>query len=122
MYNFSAGTQYNDLTGTSAADRADLNRIEDFLMKIDKIKVKEHVLGCNIYSSDMTIEEKGLSITFIVAPLPDGMSVPELLKSDDIEYREVDLWMKPIEFFKYFKRFNITLSNGGQLENRSIEL
>lgn len=114
MQRFEAGTQYNDFTGTVAADRSDNLSFNDLLKGRRLIRDGEQIVGFEIVfneNADEPIEAPG-----IVVYLGQGSTiakVAEQRKNDSvIKLRVVEVFDLPIaEFFKYFKRFNVMFSN-----------
>lgn len=114
MQRFEAGTQYNDFSGTVAADRSDNLSFNDLLKERRLIRDGEQIVGFEIVfneNADEPIEAPG-----IVVYLGQGATidkVAEQRKNDGvIKLRVVEVFDLPIaEFFKYFKRFNVMFSN-----------
>ena len=119
---FKASTKYNDLAGSSAADRADMNDASNWLKDQNLIKSSEILVGYNIYVSPaLSAGTEGIliSVTFILFGDSNYDSFSETIATDGfIKVRKIAHDFTPHEFFSLFKRFNVTLSSGGLLEGR----
>ena len=118
---FKASVQYNDLMGSSAADRADSGDARAWLENSGHIKAGEFLFGIEVYVSPAARRSDTdvvLDATFFLLQATDFESAAKQARSGDpISLRKVALEMSPKEFFSLFKRFNITLSNNGELED-----
>lgn len=111
---FTAGTQYNDYTGTVAADRSDNLSFQDYLKDRGLVADGEHIVGYEIVfneNSGQPISKPG-----IVAFIGQGDSISDVAaqRAQDgvIKLRCVEVSDLPLaEFFRFFKRFNVMFSN-----------
>lgn len=111
---FQAGTQYNDFTGTVAADRSDSLSFADYLNEKGLLREGEHVVGFEIVFNENggnAVPEPG-----IVAYLGQGAGVDEVSQNwkagGVLNLRLVEVFDLPLaEFFRYFKRFDVMFSN-----------
>lgn len=119
---FKASVQYNDLTGTAAADRADFGDANHWLQGQGLIKDGEFLVGVEAYfGSAMTVEgeEARLSASFILVQAHTFEAAAKGIQGNQvIPARKVSHEFAPAEFLSLFKRFNVTLSSGGELEGR----
>ena len=119
---FKASVQYNDLTGSSAADRADISDASTWLKAKGLINSNELLVGYEIYVSPLPSGTPGnvtISTTFLLAATGGVDSFAENVRGGGtIKLRKVAQVLSPGEFFSLFKRFNLTLSSGGLLEER----
>lgn len=117
---FKASVQYNDLTGTSAADRADASDASDWLKKKGLANENELLVGYEIHVSPVLSAVTGnitISTTFLLAETSGVESFAEIVRKGGIaKLRKVTQDISPEEFFTFFKRFSLTLSSGGLLE------
>lgn len=117
---FNAGVQYDDLKGSAAADRADDGDAASFLEERRLIRKGEFLVGIEAYVGTSTIrsgEDVKVSATFLIV---ETSTAGDAYKHP-VRARKVSLELSPNEFFSLFKRFNVTLSNGGELEGREYE-
>lgn len=119
---FKASVQYNDLTGTAAADRADMEDAHHWLQSQGLIKDGEFLVGVEIYFADAMAaegEEVHLSASFILVQADTFEAAAKGMQQNEvIPARKVSHEFAPSEFLSLFKRFNVTLSSGGELEGR----
>ncbi len=111
MKNFKASCQYNDFTDSSASDNADMKTFQQWLEQNNHIDTNEQLIGIQVtkHSIDNTV----FSITVLTTNNVDN---------NPIHVREQDIEMNISEFFSYFKRFQITLSPKGMLENKEYSV
>ena len=118
---FKASVQYNDLKGSAAADRADMTDAAKWLKDNGHI-TDEYVVGISMWAGENHGTHRDpVSVKFLVSSLNGYDNVPEMLQSsgEPIKVREIRLDMNVADFFALFKRFEITLSNGGLIEGRT---
>lgn len=119
---FKASLQYNDLTGSSAADRADMSDATDWLKSKGLINSNEMLVGYDIYVSTMLSEASGkvvISTSFLIAASGNFDSFANSVHAGNvINLKKVRQNLSPEEFFSLFKRFSLTLSSEGLLEER----
>lgn len=117
---FKASVQYNDLTGSSAADRADMSDASIWLQAKGLINSDELLVGYEIYVSPLISEAAGnvtITTAFLLAASGGVGSFTESMRGgNSISLRKVTQELSPEEFFSFFKRFTLTLSSGGVLE------
>lgn len=117
---FKASVQYNDLTGSSAADRADMSDATTWLKAKGLINNNELLVGYEIYVSPLLSGTSGsvtISTTFLLAATGDvGSFAEDVRGGGTIKLRKVVQDLSPEVFFSLFKRFSLTLSSGGLLE------
>ncbi|MDV2449958.1 hypothetical protein [Xanthomonas hortorum] len=117
-----ASVQYNDLTGSSAADRADMSDASTWLKAKALINSNEILVGYEIYVSPLLSGASSnvtISTTFLLATSGGVDSFAENVHGGGpINLRKVAQDISPEEFFSLFKRFSLTLSSGGLLEGR----
>jgi len=116
-----ASVQYNDWKGTSAADMADKNSPESWLTVNGHKKPDEFLLGITIFAGENHgSHEDPVLVEFLLTTPGDRDGVKAKVDSSQgpIEVRKVSVKMKLNEFFGLFKRFSITLSSYGMLDER----
>ncbi|KGI77877.1 hypothetical protein [Oleiagrimonas soli] len=123
--NFHASVQYNDLKGSSAADDADMVDAAKFLMQNGHITEGEYVIGISMWAGENHGSHRDpVSVRFLVSPLDDADNIPDMIRSasDPLKVKEIRLDMNLVDFFALFKRFEVTLSNGGLVEGRTLQV
>jgi hypothetical protein len=118
---FRASVQYNDFTGSSAADRADKGGPEDWLRSKNLMKPAEFVLGVDIWAGENPgVHYDPITVHFL---LTTGSfdSVKQSIASDSgvVAVRRVTTEMGVADFMGLFKRFSVYLSPGGMLNDRN---
>ncbi|MCZ8501285.1 hypothetical protein MID13_05810 [Vibrio gigantis] len=107
---FTASVQYNDQTGTAAADHSDDDSLISWLRDNGHAEDSEFLIGVEMFVSDMAIENDD-----------DPVWVSAFLKDEnDGSIRKVRANMSFEGFFSSFKRFNIMLSRGGELTDEDV--
>ena len=117
---FNADVQYNDLIGSTAADN---NSASKWLKENGHINDGEFVVGMTMnIPENHTKRIEDVTVNFFISALNGYSSVPEMLKNTDnpILVSNIDVSMNVRDFFGLFKRFELTLSNKGLLENRTL--
>lgn len=107
MDTFNAGVQYNDFTGSVAADISDNVALADYLVSLGKAESDERVVGFRIASG----ENRG-------TPVTDVSLVAYLLRSAEFEpapaaVRAVEVRVTPGEALAFFKRFDLVATRRG---------
>ena len=110
---FAANTQYNDYKGSSSADNNDTFTMKVFLTKKKLIAKNEVVVGVSLYSGEVNkkTQTNKVYVTFKVAP-SNWNSNYDLI-------REIKMEISLAQFFGFFKRFAITVSQYNSLDNTS---
>lgn len=118
---FKAKTQYNDFTGTSAAES---QGFDEYLKTRDLIKDDEFVIGID-FSPLVGISEAQNEM-FVQVYLVNSFVYEEYkakAKNDSVlEIRKVETYVDLIHFFSLFKRLNVSFSWQGLLENKEIKI
>ena len=116
MNTFTAGTQYNDFTGTIAADRSDTESFVKYLKGLGLAQEDDVMVGWRLGFT----ENSGNSIEpGIVAYLRAGTGKFEPAPR---EVRVVEVDIPTCEFFKFFKRFDMVFySKGLDLSNSRLD-
>jgi len=119
---FKASVQYNDLAGSSAADRADMSDASKWLHDKGLIQDDELLVGYEIYVGQLSTgpsDDPAIHTTFLLAKTSGMDPFSKIVKGGgNIDLRKVTEELSPKEFFSLFKRFSVTLSSGGLLEGR----
>lgn len=118
---FKAGTQYNDFTGTSAAET---QGFEEFLKSKALINEGEFVIGIDF--SPLVGISKAQNEIFLQAYLVKEFAYDEYEKKSIneslLEVRKVETYIDIVQFFSLFKRLNVSFSWKGLLDNKQIKI
>ncbi|MDQ8920382.1 hypothetical protein RFH39_19070 [Acinetobacter baumannii] len=118
---FKAGTQYNDFTGTSAAET---QGFDEYLKSKALIKEDEFVIGIDF--SPLVGISKAQNEIFLQIYLVQGFVYDEYEKKSTnesvLEVRKVETYIDMVQFFSLFKRLNVSFSWKGLLENKKIKI
>ncbi|ACT49614.1 hypothetical protein [Methylovorus glucosotrophus] len=123
MQNFRASVQYNDLKGSVAADNADKNDAHKWLVENGYINDSEYVLGIRMWAGEnQGTHRDPVSVTFLISELQGDRNIPEMVQAsgEPLQVKEIRVDMNIADFFALFKRFEVTLSNGGLIEGKAI--
>ena len=123
MEAFKASVQYNDLTGSAAADRAATTDATKWLKNNGHI-TDELVVGISMFAGENHgVHRDPVSVTFLVSGLNGHESIPDILEAsgEPIQVRKISVDMDVADFLALFKRLEITLSNGGLLEDKTYK-
>lgn len=106
---FKASVQYNDWTGTSAADDADSQSWGDYLKDQELMTDEEIVVGIRAWFGENHPNNsiRNARVSFYLVPLnnwADHSSGPK------VSVREVQMDISPTEFIKRFKRLEVALA------------
>lgn len=118
---FQASVQYDDLTGTAAADRPDgKSGPEDWLKKKGLMNADEFVLGIELYSGESPgVHRDPVTVHFLLVPGAFDSAKEMVGKSSAaVQTRRVTVDMKLAEFMGLFKRFSVCVSPGGMLSGK----
>lgn len=122
---FKASVQYNDLIGSAAADEADLSNVSKWLKEQGHIISDEYVLGISMQLSNSHGNDNDpVSVKFIISGLNGYSNIPDMIEAikHDLKVKEVSVDMNVSDFFRLFKRFEVTLSNKGLLEGLAYSI
>ena len=102
-----ASTQYNDCQGEIALDDMDFNGIRNYLDK--KLQSKDVIIGIDTY--------------FHGDHLENNITVKAYVTNEELEgkYKVINFEIRLEEFFRLFKRINLTASRKNQLKGKTIE-
>jgi hypothetical protein len=119
MEKFKATVQYGDLKGSSAADRADMSDATSFLKENGYMKDGEFLVGIKMFVGENHGEHRNpVSVSFFITSEAGFKAVNQNTIVDDI--RRIYIDMNVSEFFALFKRFEVSLSPNGVLENKDF--
>ena len=117
---FKASVQYNDLTGSAAADRADVGDARTWLEQNGHLRPGEFLIGMDVYfriPGNASGGDVVVDVSFILVQAANFESATDLLRNNDpVAVRKLSLELSARDFFLFFKRFNLTLSSSGKLE------
>ena len=121
METFKASVQYNDLKGSAAADCADMSDAAKWLEDNGHIQ-DEFVVGISMWAGENHgTHQDPVSVKFLLIELVGYDNIPEMLQAsgEPIQVKEIRVDMNVADFFALFKRFEVTLSNGGLIEGKT---
>jgi len=121
--NFHASVQYNDMTGTAAADRHDNRSMERYLAQQGLIQDGEFLIGVEMWSGEVhgETQDKPVYVTALVTNAETfEIAKAEIQSGKPLHVRKIKFDMKLNEFFGLFKRFAIAISSDGLLDHREI--
>lgn len=114
---FKATLQYDDLKGSSAADRADKSDASDWLINNGHMQNGEFLVGITMFAGENHGTHRDpISVTFLITDDKGFIALGH--NSNDYEIRKVRVDMNITDFFALFKRFEVTLSSNGCLEGK----
>ncbi|MGA8882310.1 MAG: hypothetical protein WB445_01605 [Acinetobacter sp.] len=119
---FKAGVQYDDYKGSVAADDADTSTLKSALRKEFNLKDSEVIIGISAYASyfGRTTDIENINIKIYVSQ--DENLNHKLQNNEKIKAKKFEKDLSINSFFKLFKRFELTLSSKGELEEANIEI
>lgn len=117
---FRASVQYDDLIGSSAADRADGDGPGDWLRAKGLMPPDEFVVGIKVWvGENRGAHRDPITVHFLLTPGSfDSVKESIATTSGAFATRRVTAEMPVAEFFGLFKRFSICLSPGGMLSDK----
>lgn len=121
--NFHASVQYGDFKGTAAADRRDHGSISKYLESQGLINEGEFLVGIEAYSSELMdrAQVTDVSVTALVTKYEGYDDVQAAVDSGNpLKVRKIRFDMTLVDFFSLFKRFQISISNHGMIDQRDI--
>jgi hypothetical protein len=120
---YRAHVQYDDCTGTVAADDADSGSASDWLRTKGLSSEDEFLVGIQFYVGAPPFGKRPVaSVEFLLTPLGRRDSVNEAIEQSQVPLvvRRVQRDMPLEEFFSLFKRFKCALSGHGLLHGRQV--
>jgi hypothetical protein len=121
--NFHANVQYDDFKGTAAADHHDTKDISKYLSAKGLINREEFLVGIEAYASESIGNRKvtDVDVTVLVTKYEGYDNVQAAVDSGEpLKVRRIKFQMPLTEFFTLFKRFKISISSHGMINNRDI--
>lgn len=120
---FKASVQYDDLKGTSAADRADQRGANEWLEKKGLKQPDEFLLGVELWiGENHGVHKDPVHVHFLLVTSAEYENVKSMLESTQgpVDVRRVSEDMPISDFLALFKRFSVCLSPYGLLEGRQF--
>lgn len=121
--NFHASVQYNDFKGTAASDRKDTFSIEQYLSKEGFLNEGEFLVGIEAYARELPGKAQitDFEVTALVTKYEGFDNVQAALDSGEpLKVKKIQFPMQFVEFFTLFKRFQISISNHGLIDQRDV--
>ena len=113
ILNPKAGVQYNDLRGTSVADKYDGGRLQEFVNEHDLIEDSQSFLGIRFTVSE--VHDKVPDASIAVYCLNKDVQLGE---AERIQAKIID--MKVMDFFQLFNRFAVSFGEAGGMEEPGL--
>jgi len=123
MAKFKASVQNNDLKGSVAADRADGTMLSMWLREHGEIEEDEYVIGTSMFAGENHgTHQDPVFVTFYVTKIERKYDTVMEMISAKRKFRpkKIEKEMSIADFLSLFKRFEITLSIDGRLEDKDI--
>jgi hypothetical protein len=115
-----AGVQYNDWTGTAAADNGDKQNIHRWLEDNKLIQENEFLLAFEFWAGENHDgKHKGpLRCHAVFASTAGHDDVKQMIAASNgpVPLRRINFDMDTVEFFGLFKRFSVAMSSHGLLD------
>lgn len=121
--NFHASVQYGDLKGTAAADRHDTKDISKYLASKGLVAEGEFLVGIEAYATELMGNAKvtDVDVTVLVTKYEGHDNVQTTVNTGKpLKVRKIRLEMPLVDFFTLFKRFQISISTDGMIDNREV--
>jgi hypothetical protein len=121
--NFHASVQYGDLKGTAAADRHDTKDISKYLASKGLVAEGEFLVGIEAYATELMGNAKvtDVDVTVLVTKYEGHDNVQTAVNTGKpLKVRKIRLEMPLVDFFTLFKRFQISISTDGMIDNREV--
>lgn len=118
---FSAGVQYNDYKGSVAADDADLTTLKSELRGLFGLDKSTIIAGIKVVANygGRTSDIENFEVIVYVPEYHD--SEDKFNNNEEIAVKKYSKEISLKDFFKFFKRFQITLSSKGDFENAKYQ-
>lgn len=120
---FHASVQYNDSTGTAAADDHDNHDMTVYLKEQGLIQEGETLVGVEMWSGEVHADTQDEPV-YVTALVSSGDGYDNIQAAVDsgnpLHVRKINLEMPLNEFFGLFKRFKISISRHGLIDRREI--
>lgn len=123
QYNFHANVQYDDFTGTAAADHHDTKDISKYLSAKGLINKGEYLVGIEVYATELMGNPivTDVDVTVLVTKYEGHDNVQAAVDSGEpLKVRRIKFEMPLSDFFTLFKRFKISISSHGMIDKRDI--
>ncbi|WP_447512340.1 hypothetical protein [Acinetobacter pittii] len=118
---FIAATQYDDYTGTAAAETQGFS---EFLKSKNLILENEFIIGIDF--SPVESNSKGEKEIFLQIYLVKDFNYENYRENTKFEtildVRKVETYLDIVQFFDLFKRFNVSISWQALLENKELRI
>lgn len=119
---FNAGVQYDDYKGTVACDDTDLTTLKSELRKLFDLEKHSEIIGIKVDANYKGRTSEIDNLTVIIY-LPENQDYKNKIGSnEEIKVKKLSKNISIQDFFKLFKRFQITLSSKGEFENAKYKV
>lgn len=112
--------QYNDYKGEAAADNSDVLSVSRWLKEEGHLGEDESVVGISMsVGENQGKHEDPVYVRFLVLNYDEYQSV---IRKNPIPVKVIDLEMAIADFLALFKRFEVAISDNGELDGREFEI
>lgn len=119
---FGAGVQYDDYKGSVAGDDADFSTLKSELREIFGLDKSSIITGIKVVANYVGRTSDIESFSIIILVPEDPNYEDKLNKNEEIDVKKYSKDISLNDFFKFFKRFQITLSRKGEFENAKYKV
>lgn len=119
---FKAGVQYDDYRGSVACDDNDLTTLKSELRKFFGLDKSATIVGIKV-NANYEIRTSDIVNFSIIILTPENDDYDEKIISNlEVNVRKFSKEISIQDFFKLFKRFQLTLSSKGEFENANYKV
>jgi len=119
---FKAGVQYDDYKGSVACDDNDLTTLKSELRKFFGLDKSATIVGIKVIAN-YEIRTSDIDNFSIIILTPENDDYDEKNSNNlEVNVRKFSKEISIQNFFKLFKRFQITLSSKGEFENAKYKV
>ncbi|MEO3357224.1 hypothetical protein [Acinetobacter haemolyticus] len=119
---FNAGLQYDDYKGTVACDDTDLKTLKSELRKLFKLDKDSFIIGIKVDANYKGRTSDIDNFSVIIYTPEDQDYEDKIGNNEEVNVKKLSTNISLQDFFKLFKRFQITLSSKGEFENAKYKV
>jgi len=120
--NFNAGVQYDDHKGTVAADDTDLKTLKSELRILFSLEKDSNIIGIKVDANYKGRTSDIDNFSVIIYIPADQDYEDKIANNEEVNVEKLSTNISLQDFFKLFKRFQITLSSKGEFENAKYKV
>lgn len=119
---FNAGLQYDDYKGTVACDDTDLSTLKSELRKLFNLEKDSIIIGIKV-DANYKGRTSDIDNFSVIIYIPEDQDYEDEIKNnEEVNVKKLSTNISLQDFFKLFKRFQITLSSKGEFENAKYKV